>query len=253
MKFSFIYSGRFGNNIIQYIAAELLAYKYNGIVTTQNEGIKIDDNRWVELMEKDNIILEDNNYLLDGYFQRGDIFLKYKDCILSLINSNFPLYNNLPFKNIFTNIDNIDQNTVVVHLRLDDFNFQDGKSNVVIPSFYINEIKKSNKSNVLIVVDKLRYNQEKKYVGLIIKECKDLSIKIQQGSLLQDWNTIRCSNYVISSNSSFSWIASFFGSLLNKNSTFIFPHTGFYQSQLFNINTDNFYSYNVDTVNFMSI
>jgi hypothetical protein len=252
MRFGFIYSGRLGNNIIQYIATELIAMKYGGEVISnyEKDSIKIDDKRWVHLMENDSI-LEDGNYVLEGYFQRGDIFLKYKDKIHDLINSEYSLYHNLKFKDIFKNI-NIDKEAIVVHLRLDDFNFQGRESNIVDPSFFIKEIKNSGKTNVILVIDKLRYTGEQKYIKLIIDGCKDVKFTIQQSDILYDWNTLRCSNYTISSNSSFAWIACFFG-MVNKDAKFIYPNTGFYKEQKFNIQTENFTSHEVGKINFMLI
>jgi hypothetical protein len=251
MRIGFICSGRLGNNMIQYIAAELVAMKYGGEVVNNydKDSIKIDDKKWVHLMENDSI-LEDGNYVLDGYFQRGDIFLKYKDKIHELINSEYKLYDNLKFKDIFKNI-SIDKETLVLHLRLDDYNFQE-EANVVDHRFYIEEIKNSGKNKVLIVVDKLRYMQEQKYIKNIIDGCKGIEFNIQQSDILSDWNTLRCSSYTISSNSSFAWVSCFFG-MLNKDAKFIYPNTGFYKDQKFNIQTENFISHEVGKINFMVI
>jgi hypothetical protein len=252
MRIGFICAGRLGNNMIQYIAAELIAMKYGGEVVSnyEKDSIKIDDKRWVHLMENDSI-LEDGNYVLEGYFQRGDIFLKYKDKIHDLINSEYSLYDNLKFKDIFKNI-SVDNSAIVVHLRLDDYNFQGDESNIVAPSFYIEEIKNSGKTKVILVVDKLRYMEEQKYIKVIIEGCKGVEFTIQQADILHDWNTLRCSNYTISSNSSFAWVACFFG-MVNKDAKFIYPNTGFYKDQKFNIQTENFISHEVGKINFMVI
>jgi hypothetical protein len=161
------------------------------------------------------------------------------------------VYKGIIFKDIFKDVKVLD-NIVVVHLRLDDYNFQE-EANIVSPSFYIEEIKKSKRKNVLIVVDKMRYLEEQKYINIILKGCEGCSFNIQQSDLLDDWNTLRCSSYTISSNSSFSWIACFFGMLSFKNSMYIYPNTGFYKEQKFDIEYNNFKSYNVKKINYMLI
>ncbi len=63
---------------------------------------------------------------------------------------------------------------------------------------------------------------------------------------MNDWNTIRCAKSVISSNSSFCWIACFLGMIMNKKEKIIFPNTRHYDEQLFNIDTNIFCSIDVN-------
>ena len=171
--------------------------------------------------------------------------------------------NNLTFDKLFVPVE-IKKEICVVHFRLDDFNFQsnDGTGNIVHPSFYINEINNCDSSitTILIIVDKCKYEPEQKYIQKIVEKCNEFATNkgikrnflIQQGNILEDWNTIRCAKKVIASNSTFCWTACFFGWCCNNDTQIVYPNTNFYSHQYFQIQQPRWRSEDVQRINFLN-
>jgi hypothetical protein len=101
-------------------------------------------------------------------------------------------------------------NEIVLHVRLDDY-FDSNQ--VIHPKYFIDSINEllihdNTITNIVIVVDTVRKDYEVKYIHYI-KNNSPINFKLHQKKLLEDFNYIRFAKYIISSNSSFSWCATY--------------------------------------------
>ena len=234
-------NGRFGNNIIQFLATKLLSKKLGDALVLPppakgKDSTIIDDDTWQTYLTCDTPVFASRSLHLNAYYQRAKVFYKYREWIDQWWNDTSLFNQQMRYCDIFGfPPKTINPVTLVIHLRLDDFNFQDGKSNCVDPAFFITQVHKSNKTHAFIVVDRIRYQGEATYIQTIVKGCPNVSFTLQQGSLLDDWNMLRCAPYVISSNSSFAWTACFLGKIQDASKVVVYPLTHFYDSQDFAI------------------
>jgi hypothetical protein len=264
---TYICNGRLGNNIIQYLAAKLFAKQINGLLLPPPANGKqpyfLSDAEFASFMlpspkeyekyhdkqtEKEGASAEGLTrasarvgktwfphgkcICLNEYYQRADIFQNYQSFILESLTDTVVFNQQMRFCDLFQDIEVPSEDTVVVHLRLDDFNFQ-GSSNVVDPQFFITQIKESNCKHVILVVDKLKYQGEINYINKIRAETQGVTYHMQQKSVLEDWNLLRVAPYVISSNSSFAWTACFIGKCQSQKKRVVYPMTYFYGHQDF--------------------
>ncbi len=225
MKISYKVSGRFGNNLFQYIAMKLvqnelskkdtfIEYIYNSPL--ENAFVVTDEN-FFDILNDVSPLLNRNVYL-DGYFQFDEHIIKNKGYINAVINS----YN---CENINDNItvsflanklrdNNYDfKNEYILHLRLDDFI---GDRIVMKPDMYIDVISSlSNVSQLIIVVDKLKYPWEIEYVRLIHEyatKVKGMNVSISSDDdMFRDFCKLYYAPNLISSNSTFSYLAGLLG------------------------------------------
>ena len=277
---SYELSGRLGNNIIQYWTAYFLSKQTGGLlVPPPNKGatpLIIDDNdweTWAPTMTDEQIrdkfaLTQKANIYLKGYFQRGNVFLRHPEWLLETIQSTFQFVPQLPIKQLFQPCSiAMSPSTAVVHLRLSDFNYQ-GQSNIVDPMFYVTEMKlaidQHNIDSFLVVVDKITLQGESKYMNKLsqlltanIDEIASGRVKLQllSGSVLEDWNTIRCAPYVISSNSTYAFTACLYGMLDTTDveggvKRVVYPQTYFYPQQQFDILLDGWRNVDVQRINF---
>ena len=237
---TYVCNGRLGNNIIQYLAAKLFATTIKGLLLPPPANGK--NPYFLSDAEFANFMLEETTkntekysgkcICLNEYYQRADIFQQHIPFILQSLKDTAVFNHQIRFCDLFVQMQVPDENTLVVHLRLDDFNFQ-GSSNVVDPQFFIDQIKESHCKQVILVVDKLKYEGEVNYVNKIVNQTPDVSYSFHQKSVLEDWNLLRVAPYVISSNSSFAWTACFIGKCQHPQKRVIYPLTHFYGHQDF--------------------
>jgi len=186
--------------------------------------------------------LKNNNIYLTDYYQRSEVYRinNIRELLLNIVNdsNNFNKIigkNNLTIGDIMNNNYKMPTNNeLVIHIRLDDF-FTTGDGEVLNPEYYlssINEIcnKYNNIDTLTIVVDKLRNNDEK-YVKYLIQNCpQHLNIKLHQKSIFEDFNYLRTAKYLISSNATFSWIASYLSNaiivVVSNYNIYLSPHQG---------------------------
>lgn len=226
MKISYKVSGRFGNNLFQYIATKLIQneltkkdnfveYVYD---TSLDNAFVINDKNYFEIL-KDVSPLINKNVYLDGYFQFDDHIIKNKGYINSVINS----YNT---ENINGNIKvsflanklkenkyEFTSNDYVLHLRLDDFI---GDRIVMKPEMYIDVISTLPEGiTLIIVVDKVKYPWEIEYVRMIHEyatKVKNMKVNISgDDDMFKDFCKLYYSKNLISSNSTFSYLAGLLG------------------------------------------
>lgn len=225
MKISYKVSGRFGNNLFQYIAMKVvqnelskkdtfIEYVYN---TPLENAFVVSDENFFDIL-KDVSLLVNRNVYLDGYFQFDEHIIKNKGYINATINS----YNN---ENINDNIkvsylsnklrdNNYDfKDEYVLHLRLDDFI---GDRIVMRPDMYIDVISSLKYvSQLIIVVDKLKHTWENEYVRMIHEyatKVKNMYVTISSDEdMFRDFCKLYYAPNLISSNSTFSYLAGLLG------------------------------------------
>ena len=219
--------GRYGNKLFIYFIARLYSEKYNlnllndidsvffEITPTKKFGTYL-GNKLKSYTLKDKDIKDDELpyygkglYIFDGLFQNEDIYYKNKEKILSFVNIK---YNK---RDIFT-----------IHIRLDDYFFHN-RHLIISIDYYIFCIKKyaNNYKYIYIICDKLRYDWEKKYMFELINKIKLLNkIPIYtENSIKKDIMSILQSNYIVTSNSTFCFWATFFS---NAEKIILFPYVG---------------------------
>ncbi len=224
-------NGRFGNNIFQYFAAEIIKkiYNYDFVKIFNNEQdfneiVVIDDSLFKKIGNeyiKGNIsnidsfdgfpsINTSKNILMDGYFQHSEIFYHFRDYILRIFNKdNRNLINkSYSISDIVNhNISHCiipEKNDLVVHIRLDDFV---GDLQIFDPQQLIEIIKKINYDDLYIVCDKLNKDWEINYIN----KFNHLNPIFISYSMLDDFKFIMKANKILVSASTFSWLAAFFG------------------------------------------
>jgi hypothetical protein len=215
-------NGRFGNNFFQYLASEIIKkiYNFDEVKIYNNESInsnllKIDDVLFKKIGNeyingKVYVIDTNKSILLDGYFQRCEIFEYFRCYLVSLFNNENKNFINNKFQvcDIFNHkiSHNITpgENDLVVHIRLDDFI---GDLQIFQPEEIINIINKISYEKLYIVCDKLRYLWEINYIEKF-SHLKPIFISY---SMLDDFKFIMSSKKIITSASTFAWLATFLG------------------------------------------
>ena len=230
--------GRFGNQLFRYLTCKLFTIRFGHKYISRNNISNHDylNNDYIIINEENiNDILENNkdismkNIVLQGYFQKSDLFVNYREKLIEIICN--------PMNDDYWNIDNKDYylkeylinskhsinlkpNDILISLRLDDFILYPCKTSDIIPPEYYIEIlekMKTNNGNLYIVCDQIKLWWEFKYLEFF----KKFNPILVQESLIHDIALMRDSNILIHSNSSLCWIISF---LSNKNKRVI-PYT----------------------------
>jgi hypothetical protein len=206
MSVSINYSGRFGNNITQYIFARIFS-ENNGLqlITNfnhTNSPIGFTDHTTGSIISGNQLIINDysenildaawtpSNYLISGYFQKSKYYINRRNQILSFIKGD----------NISVNYDDI-----VMHVRLGDYLFK------IHPEWYLNILKKQKFNNLYIVMEE----EDQKYLSYF-SQYNPICISTNQ---YDDWNFIRTFDRILCSNSTFGWWAAF---LSNASKIWIF-------------------------------
>jgi hypothetical protein len=241
--------GRFGNQLFCYLMCKLFTIQFGhkyvskNTITNNNDFININEANVNEYLENKHDI-QNKNIILNGFFQKSDLFVKYREELIKLIydatNDDYWQYNNTDFyiKDYLINSKHnisLKADDIVVSLRLNDFiQYPCKTSDIIPPQHYIDTLEKMSikNRNVYIVCDKLTYDWEFKYIEFF-KKWKPILV---QESLIHDIALMRDSNTLIHSNSSLCWIISF---LSNKKERII-PNTHMYINQSLNkiSNTD---------------
>jgi len=232
MKFYFIKKGRLGNAIFRYMACAYLCIKYNGEYSADidtNNLIGINDVIFIEII-KNNLQLEDNNYILLDFFQHDTIYKLYKKDIINFIKKNDHIVyvdgndmesiNGIKMKNIIKNTGKVYD--FVFHIRLGDRVNMDGiikidKLETLIDNMNINDMEDFNE--IVIVCDKLNTDYEKEFVERIKNKLFykfNKKIIFENNSILEDYHIMKNAKILICSNSTLSWTAAFFSENIKK-------------------------------------
>jgi hypothetical protein len=202
--------GQFGNQLFPTTLANLAAHKHNIYVPMyQNKLLKF---RKCKVEKPDESITEEvctanpmsdkhknkNIKIKRGYYQDGSYFNPYRNII----------------KREIFDLPEIKKNTkdIVLHLRMDGFNHEGHNSHVIHPDWYIGILEKEEFEKVYIVmatksgrVWKKQEPHKKRYIDRFSK----YNYEIISNDEYTDFNFIRSFDKIISSNSTFSWWASF--------------------------------------------
>ena len=237
--------GRFGNQLFCYLTSKLFTINYKHKYLSRNEFsfqdyiIVNEENIYDVLQNK--IDVTNKNIVLQGYFQKSDLFIQKRTQLINLIydinNNDYWQIENTKFyvkDYIINNVHsvNLNQSDIVVSLRLDDFIQLTSKtSDIIPPQYYIEILEKMNITNekVYIVCDKLKYDWEIKYIEYFNK-WRPILI---QNTLLHDIALMRDCKTLVHSNSSLCWIISF---LSNKTKRIIPCLPKIYMNQNQNLN-----------------
>lgn len=241
---SFKPNGRTGNLLFQYLACKLIEHRFGHVYLNYevfrnlNEYEILNDNQFFGLND-DNYPL--TNILLDGFFQKSEIYTKYRQDLMKLLYSSLSdswmldgiKYHIGDFLKLNDEVLPIRSFDVVISLRLDDFiQLPRERSDILPPSFYLNflnTIPKETDSKILIVCDKIRHKWEFEYIKCLELFNPVMIKHIEGNELMNDFEILRDCPILIHSNSTFCWIASFLSNLETKQR--IIPKTNFYKGQ----------------------
>jgi hypothetical protein len=253
MFVTFVEQGRTGNLIFQYLACKLIQLNFghtyipyekfihefnsNGII---KDYIQIEEDDFFQIFQDEKYKLTDN-VLLKGYYQKSDMFVKYRKELLELLdkslNDTWKLEGKEYSISKFLNYDNhklpISKEDIVINLRLDDFiQLPRERSDILPPGYYLemlNSIPKTPETKIYIICDKIRYTWEQEYLDCFKKYNVQIGIPGYDGSLDSDFAILRDCGILIHSNSTFCWMASFLSK--NESKLRFIPRTHFYGGQ----------------------
>ena len=246
---------RTGNILFQYLLCKLISIKYGHIYVPIEE--------YSEKKEDATMIYEDNvmdvlnhsdcrnqNIICDGFFQKSEFYVPHRDEILNALyhpenNDYWFGYNgNKEFIKDFlicTHKLQLEENDVVVSLRLDDFIQTPRETSDIIPTeHYVtiidNEIQsklldkygnKKSFNKLYIVCDRIRHDWERRYLEFFQKWGPILI----QDDIMHDCALMRDCPILLHSNSTLCWFMSF---LSRRKTMRYIPKTNFYGGQSLN-------------------
>jgi hypothetical protein len=219
----FVRNGRLGNNIFQYMAAKIISKLWGHTIVDYKSMLKnpyeiTDTNEgsysfsWSWFCES---VIQESGWLanhplmkrdiyLNGYFQRGDIYLHLRPWLRSL----FTLENTELLRYGVRVCDlmaakGVDVEGFTLHLRLDDF--QEAK-HILHPKVYLEYIRDFHEP-ITIVMQKPIKQEESFYLAMF----DSFNPTVISSSVLEDHATLRRAKKLITSNSTFAWTAAFLG------------------------------------------
>jgi hypothetical protein len=230
MKIFYEQLGRLGNNLFQYFAAKIISHHCGHTITWDRAELSnpaiVTDQHWNQMRQAASLPLHQHDVLLYGFFQTMDVYRIYREPLKRLIvaGNNDPINAHVSVSDLCQITAAPDPTEVVVHLRLDDY-IQDGRnSNIVHPAFYQAILDKIAVGRpVTIVCDQLRHEWEHAYVASFSR----YRPKVFTSDLISDFNYLRQATTIVSSNSTFSYLASF----LSDAAEIYLPWTNFYKEQ----------------------
>lgn len=226
---SYKLQGRFGNNLIQYCIAKLLCKLFGHTLISRKErnALSVTDVEWPELAsflvkhQHEPAKLRRHPYAkvsltLDGYFQRSEVLVAFRPFFQSLFTTSNPdaLTPTLKIAEIAGALQRVDsRDEIIVHLRLDDFQRAGAKGSSVIlhPSWYqkvLDSIRSTSSRPIRIVYDRKGVQEEEAYLSAFQRYTPIL----QSSDVLTDFATLANAKTLVSSNSTFSWMAAFLSS-----------------------------------------
>ncbi len=177
MSVTVSYTGRFGNNMFQYVMGRLLAHKNKLALKPNwphNEIIKPTvDKYWAHIYGGD---IE-----ISGFFQQACRYLPNR----AMIKSWFPSYETANYKDI------------VIHLRADDY----GKAHRIHPQWFLDILARETFEKLVIVMSPI----DPEYLSYFYK----YNPLVQSGGIKEDFEFIASFDKIICSNSTFCWWAAF--------------------------------------------
>jgi hypothetical protein len=223
---SYKVQGRFANNLIQYCIAKLLCKLFGHTLIDRNErgSVLFTDFEWNLLApslvanKNDPSFFRNHPYAkknlrLEGFFQDSQYLIPFRQTILSLMTpSNKDLIT--PVIRVSDVADTLQTfppfNEIVVHLRMDDFRGagKDHSSVILHPNYFhqiLPSLQEKYKLPIRIVFDRKDDPKEKDYVDTFARYAPIF----QSSDPLVDFATLVKAKVLVSSNSTFSWMAGF--------------------------------------------
>jgi len=234
MTVNFVIKGRLGNAIFRYLACVIISIFCNKDYSINNKGnLNLTDKLFFEvskkLLQSKNLLLSENSFDMNGFYQHDKIYKKYKSEIINYINSNPShivitdgitagdgKHEKFFMKEILNTPDNFKKKYKnVLHLRLEDF----VTHNLYLPVERILNLLNKNIiiDSICIVCKKTTTNLEDNYIKTILdflKE-KNIDVKIENNELLTDYYIMKEAELLICSKSTLSWCAAFFSNKIN--------------------------------------
>jgi len=237
--------GRTGNLIFQYMICKLIEIKlkchtyipYNKFSLT-NEFIITDENIEEVLHPSSSffifVLLQNKNIICNGYFQKSKFFMEYREELLRIMRESSEDYWILDDKKYYiidffkeTSRFSVTEKDVVISLRLDDFiQYPCPTSDIIPPQYYLDILNELTFNKLYIVCDKVKYDWEYRYLEFFRKWNP---IYVIGDTLFKDGALIRDCTTLIHSNSTFSWLMSFFSQ--NPDKKRYIPCTYMYKVQ----------------------
>ena len=237
--------GRTGNLIFPYMICKLIEIKlkYHKYIPydkyDMNNSFIITDENIEEILSSSSffifILLQNKNIICNGYFQKSIFFMEYRTQLLERMQESIEDYWLLDDRKYYitdffkeTPRFSVTEKDVVVSLRLDDFiQYPCPTSDIIPPQYYLDILDKLEFSRLYIVCDKVKYDWEYRYLEFFKKWNPTFVIGdtlLKDGALMRDCPTL------IHSNSTFSWLMSFFSQ--NSEKKRFIPCTNMYKVQL---------------------
>jgi hypothetical protein len=232
MKFvRYFVQGQFGNNLFQYFAGQIIKkiYGYDKVEPAFQINIEaythVDDEKFKKIitayLRGDRYELDTSkDILMNGFFQRSEIFLKERDYIRELFNidNTDNISNRIKISNIikYQTKHTIEptKDDLVLHVRLagafhwaDFIDVENKRTQLYSPDSIKNIIKNIKYDKLYIVCNAPKDEWEKEY----LEEFNDLSPIIVSGLLGDDFDFLLKANKLITSASTLSWMAGLLG------------------------------------------
>lgn len=226
--------GRTGNLIFEYMICKLIEIKLNCHKYIPYDKCPTNDMTNAFIITDDNIeevlssssffifvLLQNKNIICNGYFQKSKFFMEHRRVLLDRMQESTEDYWVLDDRKYYitdffkeTPRISVTEKDVVISLRLDDFiQYPRPTSDILPPNYYLDILDKLNFSRLYIVCDKVKYDWEYRYLEFFKKWNPTFVIGdtlLRDGALMRDCPTL------IHSNSTFSWLMSFFSQNPNK-------------------------------------
>ena len=234
----FFPGGRSGNNLFQYLAAEVIKHIYNYDIVLKMDCIsgdlvEINDEKYTQItndyMANPQRDFSSNcNIILNGYFQKSNILLYLRPLLLKYFNVlNSTSINNNSSVSDFSKLEtnhmiNFDGTEIVLHLRLDDFIHHNSPPNIFSKEDLSKFVDTISFSKLYIICDEVRAEWEKTYIKYFTDK---YDATVLTGSLMDDFNFLKISKRLVTSHSTFCWMAAYMG---DGNEVFI-PYSDFHK------------------------
>jgi hypothetical protein len=217
--------GRFANQMFAYLAAKIISHLCgHEILDSRPEGPAVIYTDWMWI-DFENKFLQDNTYrdpafqsniAFYGYFQRSRILNHFREYLKShLVPDNNEIIAWCPEYRAHQIVPDESTRTfgsdeLVIHLRLDDFIRQGEAAH---PRVYLEQIKKVSEERpirkYIIICEPTRSPIEVAY----LEHFKELEPEIISTDRLEDFKALQNAKVMICSNSTYSWLAAFFGNV----------------------------------------
>jgi hypothetical protein len=229
--------GRTGNILFAYLTAKLIEVKFGHTYVTcdllKEDAFDITESNIEDVLENPPAELFEKDVHCKGYFQKSDLFIKYRKELLDCLYNTQDIWvenGNTTYVRDFLHTPHkykLKENDIVMNLRLDDFIQRPcPTSDIIPPQHYMNILEnyKFDFNQLYIVCDTIRHDWEREYLKFFDKWNP---ILIQE-NILHDCAIMREAPTLIHSNSTLCWMMSFFANTSKKR---YIPRTNFYAGQ----------------------